>query len=95
MIHLRNKVNLPILNLGRLRTIALETLKSINKLAPVYIRDLVNVRLSNYSFRYGNMLQIPLMVAYDSGHSVSRLQGCGTASQMSKEMCLNIRNSGG
>ena len=58
--------NLPTLHLGRLRTIALETYKCINNTAPKYIRDLVNLKQSSYSFRYENTPQIPTVrtVAY-------------------------------
>lgn len=51
---LLNRVNLPTLQLGRLRTIALETFKCINNISPVYIRDLASVKQSDYSFRYEN-----------------------------------------
>ena len=58
--------NLPTLHLGRLRTIARETFKCINNTVPTYIRDLVNLKQSSYSFRYENALQIPTVrtVAY-------------------------------
>ena len=37
---------------------ALETYKIINKLAPVYLHDLVHMKNSKYSFRYNNILDI-------------------------------------
>ena len=52
-------VTLPTLLLGRLRTIALETFKCINNIVPVYIRDFVTVRLTNFSFRFENTQQVP------------------------------------
>ena len=63
---LLTRANLPTLHLGRLRTIALETYKCINNSAPKYIRYLVNLKQSSYSFRYENTLQIPTIrtVAY-------------------------------
>ena len=63
---LLTRANLPTLHLGRLRTIALETYKCINNSAPKYIRDLVNLKQSSYSFRFENTLQIPTVrtVAY-------------------------------
>ena len=63
---LLTRANLPTLHLGRLRTLALETYKCINSSAPKYIRDLVNLKQSSYSFRYENTLQIPTVrtVAY-------------------------------
>ena len=56
---LLNRANLPTLHLGRLRTIALETFKCINNIAPPYIRNLVNVKQSTYSLRYENTLHVP------------------------------------
>jgi hypothetical protein len=41
-----------------MRTMALETYKIINKLAPVCLHDLVHMKNSKYSFRY-NILEIP------------------------------------
>jgi hypothetical protein len=43
----------------RMRTMALETYKIINKLAPVCLHDLVHMKNSKYSFRYNNILEIP------------------------------------
>ena len=56
---LLSRANLPTLHLGRLRTIALETFKCINNIAPPYIRNLVNVKQSTYSLRYENTLHVP------------------------------------
>jgi hypothetical protein len=36
---------------------ALETHKIVNKLAPVCLHDLVNVKNSKYAFRYSNILK--------------------------------------
>ena len=41
-----------------MRTLALETYKIINKLAPDCLHDLVHMNNSKYSFRY-NILEIP------------------------------------
>ena len=82
---LLTRANLPTLHLGRLRTIALETFKCINNIAPVYIRDLVNIKHSSYSFRYENTLQIPTVRTIwhmDKSLFVSRPPECGTVSQM-------------
>jgi hypothetical protein len=42
------------LQIRRIRTMALETYKIVNKLAPVFLHDLVNVKNSKYAFRYSN-----------------------------------------
>ena len=60
------RVNLPNLHLGRLRTIALETFKCTNGIAPEYIRDLVTIKNTTYSFRFENTCTVPTIrtVAY-------------------------------
>ena len=38
---------------------AIETFNIVNKIAPVCLHDLLNVKNSKYSFRYNNILEIP------------------------------------
>jgi hypothetical protein len=47
------------LQIRRIRTMALETYKIVNKLAPVCLHDLVNMKNSKYAFRYSNKLDVP------------------------------------
>ena len=47
------------LKLTRIRKIALETLKILNKISPSYILDLVKFKNTNNSFRYQNLAQLP------------------------------------
>ena len=56
---LLQKAKVPSLQIRRMRTMALETYKIINKLAPVCLHDLVHMKNSKYSFRYNNILEIP------------------------------------
>ena len=56
---LLQKAKVPSLQIRRMRTMALETYKIINKLAPVCLHDLVHMKNSKYSFRYSNILEIP------------------------------------
>ena len=56
---LLSRANLPTLHLGRLMTIALQTFKCIDNIAPPYVRNLVNVKQSTYSLRYENTLHVP------------------------------------
>ena len=56
---LLQKAKVPFLQIRRMRTMALETYKIINKLAPVCLHDLVHMKSSKYSFRYNNILEIP------------------------------------
>ena len=49
---LLKKSQLPTLKIRRLRTIALETFKIINKQCPAYLYDLIKIKNHSYSFRY-------------------------------------------
>ena len=42
-----------------MKSIAIETYKCLNGIAPEYIRDLVKYKNAKYNFRYENMLQLP------------------------------------
>ena len=50
---------MPTLQIRRLRTMAIETFKIINKDSPSYLHDLITVKESTYSFRYSNQATIP------------------------------------
>ena len=91
---LLTRANLPTLHLGRLRTTALETYKCINNSAPKYIRDLVNIKQSSYSFRYENTLQIPTVRAVAYGQKSLKLPGCGTASRTNEKFQLSRTSRG-
>jgi hypothetical protein len=49
--NLLEKSQLPSLRLRRLRSMAIEVFKIINKQTPVYLHDLVTIKKSSYSFR--------------------------------------------
>jgi hypothetical protein len=68
------------LQIRRIRTMALETYKIVNKLAPECLHDLVNVTNSKYVFRYSNILDVPQVrtTRYGKNHSCLQLQLCGT-----------------
>jgi hypothetical protein len=57
-INLLEKALVPSLQIRRIRTMALETYKIVNKLAHVCLHDLVNVKNSKYAFRYSNILDV-------------------------------------
>ena len=50
---------LPSPKVRRLRSIALETFKIINKNCPSYLYDLINIKKHQYSFRYSNTTELP------------------------------------
>ena len=56
---LLNKSKLPSLKIRRLKTIALETFKIVNKQCPQYLHDLVKIKQQSYSFRYTNTASLP------------------------------------
>ena len=56
--NLLEKAQLPSLRLRRLRFLAIEVFKIINKQTPVYLHDLVTIKKNSYSFRY-NTVNIP------------------------------------
>ena len=45
------KLKLPSFKIRRLKTIAVETCKIIHKDSPIYLLDLINIKLQNYNFR--------------------------------------------
>ena len=56
---LLEKSKLPSLKPGRMRTIALETFKIINKKKNLFIQDLVIIKNNSYNFRYTNTAEVP------------------------------------
>ena len=82
---LLKKANINTLQLGRIRTIALETFKIhvLNNMSPSYIFDLVKFKNINYSFRYQNLVELPRTQSLTVGNLLGmRLPISGTASQM-------------
>ena len=55
---LLDKAQVPSLHVKRMRTMALETYKIVNKLCPPVLYDLVQMKDSKYNFRYSNILQV-------------------------------------
>ena len=49
--NLLEKSKLPSFKIRRLKTIAVETFKIIHKNSPIYLHDLINIKLQNYNFR--------------------------------------------
>ena len=57
--NLLKKAKVPSLQIRRMRTMTLETIKIMNKLSPSCLHNLVHLRNSKYYFRYNNILDIP------------------------------------
>ena len=82
--NLLKKAKVPSLQIRRMRTMALETFKIVNKLSPSCLHNLVHLRNSKYYFRYNNILDIPQVRTSRYGkknHLNLLLLHCGTASQ--------------
>ena len=93
---LLQKAKVPSLQIRRMRTMALETYKIINKLAPVCLHDLVHMKNSKYSFRYNNILEIPQIKSTRYGKiNLSDLLHlhCGTAFQIISGLKIASLNS--
>lgn len=56
---LLERSKLPALKTRRMRTIALESFKIINKISPYYLQDLIVIKDNSYNFRYVNTAVIP------------------------------------
>ena len=50
---------LPSLKIRRMRTMALETYKIINKTSPKFLHDIIKTKENTYNFRYKNTVDIP------------------------------------
>lgn len=83
---LLNRVNLPTLHLGRLRTIAIETFKCMKDISPAYIRNLVNVKTSSYYFRYENTLQVPSVRTVTYGQRSFRFEAARVWNNLPNEL---------
>jgi hypothetical protein len=57
--NLLEKSKLPSLEIRRLKTIAVETLKIIHKNSPSYLHDLINIKLQNHNFRSQETAVLP------------------------------------
>ena len=58
-VKLLEYAKVPKLHVRRIRTMALETYKILNNLAPSCLKNLISVKDSKYSFRYSNILDLP------------------------------------
>jgi hypothetical protein len=67
---LLNKSRLPTLMIRRIRTMAIEVYKIMNKKSPMYLNDLFVYKDSCYSFRKTNRVEVPqVKTTYHGLHS--------------------------
>lgn len=83
---LLDKVKLPTLHMNRLRCIATETYKCIHNLSPVYLRDLVEIKESVYSFRYENTVKVPTVRTVAYGQRSFRFESARVWNSLPNEM---------
>ena len=83
---LLNKVNLPTLHMNRLRCIATETYKCINNMSPEYLRDLVELKQTKYSFRYENTVKIPTVRTVTYGQRSFRFESARVWNSLPNEL---------
>ena len=66
---LLTKAKLSTLYIRRMRTMAIETFRILNSLAPPVLTNLLIKRVAVYNFRYSNILQIPTVRTSKFGKS--------------------------
>ena len=88
---LLHRVNTTTLHLGRMQSIAIETFKCLNGIAPEHLRDLVKLKDNRYNFRYENMLQQSELAGTGRTVFVLRLPECGKAFQMRSDVQNNFK----
>ena len=85
------KSKLSSLKIRRMRTIAIETFKIINKETPQYLHDLVTLKNNKYNFRYSNTAHIPTVIELFVDTMLQKLgMSCQTISGK-KHLAINLR----
>ena len=81
------KSGFPSLRIRRLRCMAIEVFKIINKQCPTYLHDIITLKKSNYSFRKDNLAEVPRVRTTGFGlHSV-RYAGATLWNELPNEIC--------
>ena len=87
---LLRRVNTTTLHLRRMQSIAIETFKCLNGIAPEYIRDLLKSKNNKYNFRYENMLQLPTVRTSRYGKKSFRFEAARVWNSLPHEIrCAN------
>jgi hypothetical protein len=73
---LLSKSKLPTLKVRRMRYLAIEVYKVINKECPVYLQDLIHIKNNSYSFRYQNIAELPQVRT--TSHDLQSFRYAGT-----------------
>ena len=73
---LLSKSKLPSLKVRRMRSLAIEVYKVINKECPVYLQALIHIKNNSYSSRYQNIAELPQVRT--TSHGLHSLRYAGT-----------------
>ena len=65
------------LHVKRLKLMTCEAFKSVNKLSPKYIQDLINIKITPYNFRGERNADLPRVNTTRCGLRSFRLEACG------------------
>ena len=79
---LLKKVNMPTLHLSRIKLQPKKCLKS-----PPYINDLIQLKISNYSFRHQKSVKIPSVKTVTYGKNSFRFEGAQIWNSLPNDIC--------
>ena len=83
---LLEKVNMPTFHISRIRLIAVETFKILQKMSPVYLQDLLSYKNSIYSFRYDNLVDVPRVHTTKYGKSSFCYEEAGVLNSLPNDL---------
>ena len=82
---LLSKSKLPSLKVRRMRSLAIEVYKVINKECPVDLQDLIHIKNNSYSFRYQNIAELQQVRTTSHGLQSSRYAGTNLWNELPDE----------
>ena len=80
------KSKLPSLEIRRIRMIAIEVYKIINKQCPLYLHELIEIKKCNYSFRNNNIADVPRVRTTTHGLHSFRYAGAKLWNELPNKM---------
>jgi hypothetical protein len=90
---LLENAKVPILQVRRIRTMALETYKILHNLAPVCLQNLLHTKISIYYFRYRNILDVPQVRPTTKSRDSEQTSFCARYSEKSLKILKITKNS--
>ena len=83
---LLERVNMPTLQISRIRLIAVETFKVLHKMSPVYLQNLLSYKNYIYSFRYDNLVDVPRVCTTKYGKSSFCYEAAGVWNSLPNDL---------